>query len=152
MLLDGLKFDMRIYVLLLNLDPLEIFLYEDGLARFATVQYKKPTKLNMHESFMHLTNYSLNKRSDKYKHAVDENQEDASKRKLSVVWSQLVNTFGQAAVDECQEEIKNMIIKTILAILPDLRIQYSLQFPASELHDRCFQVYILLILQKNNNF
>ena len=38
-IIDGLKFDCRLYVLLKNLNPLKIFLYKDGLARFATENY-----------------------------------------------------------------------------------------------------------------
>jgi hypothetical protein len=39
MLLDGYKFDLRIYVALLSINPLRIYIYDDGLVRFATVKY-----------------------------------------------------------------------------------------------------------------
>jgi tubulin polyglutamylase TTLL6/13 len=37
-----LKFDLRIYVLLYGINPMKIYLYEEGFARFATKEYESP--------------------------------------------------------------------------------------------------------------
>ena len=141
MLLNGLKFDLRIHVLVLNLYPLEVFLYDEGLVRFATVDYKAPSTDNLHQTFMHLTNYSLNKRSAAYKHTIDNNQTDGSKRKLSSVWTQLIEIFGNDRIDRTKTLITEMINKTILAILPELRVEYEFELPLGKKQNiSCFQV------------
>lgn len=38
---------MRIYVLVTSCDPLRIFVYEEGLARFATMRYIDPSRRNL---------------------------------------------------------------------------------------------------------
>jgi len=63
-LIDGFKFDLRLYVLVNGISPLRVYLYNDGLARFATVPYVTPNPKNMGNLFMHLTNYAINKDSD----------------------------------------------------------------------------------------
>ena len=35
-LIDGLKYDLRIYVILVGVNPLRVYVYKDGMARFAT--------------------------------------------------------------------------------------------------------------------
>lgn len=61
LLIDGLKFDMRIYVLITCIQPLRIFMYKDGLARFATQLFAPLNETNMNDVFKHLTNYAINK-------------------------------------------------------------------------------------------
>jgi len=36
LLFDGYKFDLRIYVAITCINPLRIYIYEEGLTRFAT--------------------------------------------------------------------------------------------------------------------
>ena len=69
--MDGLKFDLRLYVLVLSCEPLKIFLYEEGLVRFATQKFKpldqNSDKATFNNFFMHLTNYAINKESNQFR-------------------------------------------------------------------------------------
>ncbi|KAG8555279.1 hypothetical protein GDO81_017654 [Engystomops pustulosus] len=52
-LLEGYKFDLRIYILVTSCDPLRIFLYNDGLVRMGTEKYHPPSESNL-VSFMRI--------------------------------------------------------------------------------------------------
>lgn len=68
LLIDNKKFDLRLYVLISSIDPYICYINDEGLARFCTEDYQKPTMLNLSNVYMHLTNYSLNKESPKFIH------------------------------------------------------------------------------------
>lgn len=98
-LVDGKKFDLRIYVMVTSLGsgasgdhPLTAFIADEGLVRFCTEDYQKPDKDNLNILLGHLTNYSLNKQSDNYNHSEGlghEDQAESSKRTLSSVFQLL---------------------------------------------------------------
>lgn len=83
-LIDGYKFDFRIYVLVTSCDPLKIFLYNEGMVRFATEEWDIQTCTNYDNLFMHLTNYAINKENNMF---ISENPADdiGHKRLLSTV-------------------------------------------------------------------
>ena len=64
LLINGHKFDLRIYVMVTSYDPLRIYVFKEGLARFASETYS--SKIDKNNMFMHLTNYSINKKNDNF--------------------------------------------------------------------------------------
>lgn len=66
LLIEGMKFDLRIYVLLKSIFPLKIYMYQEGLSRLATCSYEKPSSNNKKNMRMHLTNYAINKFSPNF--------------------------------------------------------------------------------------
>ena len=84
-LIDNLKFDLRIYVLVFGVEPMRIFMFKEGLARFATDEYVWPTKGNLDNLFMHLTNYAINKNSDNFVKGEDEDDDSGHKRSFTSV-------------------------------------------------------------------
>ena len=86
LLMDGYKFDLRVYVLVSSCDPLRIYVFNEGLVRLATVDYVDPTNANTEDVCMHLTNYAINKHSDNFVRptgADAEDNSDASKRSFA---------------------------------------------------------------------
>ena len=56
LLINGLKFDLRIYLLVTSVDPIKLYIYEDGLVRFATEEFSLSEE-HLKDKFRHLTNY-----------------------------------------------------------------------------------------------
>jgi len=77
------KFDLRVYVAVVSVDPLKIYIHREGLARFATMPYEWDGK-NV-DRLMHLTNYSLNKKSDDFEENDDLEKATGHKWALSAL-------------------------------------------------------------------
>ncbi|XP_062433499.1 tubulin polyglutamylase TTLL5 isoform X2 [Rhea pennata] len=113
LLIDDFKFDVRLYVLVTSYDPLVIYLYEEGLARFATVRYDQASK-NIKNQFMHLTNYSVNKKSGDYVSCDDPEVEDyGNKWSMSAMLRYLKQEGRDTAA--LMANVEDLIIKTVLS-------------------------------------
>ncbi|KEP63820.1 UNVERIFIED_CONTAM: Tubulin-tyrosine ligase family protein [Hammondia hammondi] len=138
-LIDGLKFDLRIYVLLAGCNPLRLFVHQDGLVRFATSPYAKPTGKNLRDKTMHLTNYAINKSSSNFTPNKDPaNPSKGHKRSLFHVLDHLKNEGHD--VDALLKEIDECLCKTIIAIQPSLAHIYGSCKGEDLSNSMCFEI------------
>lgn len=63
LLLEGYKFDLRVYVLVTSFNPLEAWIYTEGFARFTTEKYNLNTK-DLNNNLIHLTNATIQSSSN----------------------------------------------------------------------------------------
>jgi len=138
-LIDGLKFDIRIYILVYGCDPLRIYIHKQGLARLATEKYEAPTKNNIENVYMHLTNYAINKNSENF--LFNKNSEEADighKRSLESVWSYIDLHGGNSEV--VQRRIRRCIVKSLCAVQPHLSHSYRSCQPSDIENNMCFEI------------
>jgi tubulin polyglutamylase TTLL6/13 len=136
-LIEGLKFDLRIYVLVAGSHPLRLYLFEEGLARFATEPYQPPCPDNLENLCCHLTNYAINKLSDKFVFNTSETRADVGhKRSLTSVY-RLLQARGED-VARLKAEINDIIVKTLLSGQQEIEHQYNACQPDNPANNMCF--------------
>ncbi len=114
LLTGGLKFDMRIYALITSVNPLRIYVHDEGFARFCTIPYECPNKQNSN-SMQHLTNYSLNKNNDSFiKNKDTEHTDVGHKWSLGSLRKRLREKGYD--VEAIWKKIHRVIVNTILTI------------------------------------
>ncbi|XP_078672140.1 tubulin polyglutamylase TTLL5-like isoform X5 [Branchiostoma floridae x Branchiostoma belcheri] len=143
--IDGFKFDIRIYVAVTCYDPLLIYLYEEGLTRFATVKYEKSNR-TLKNQMMHLTNYSVNKKSSDYVRCDDPDVEDYGNK-----WtmSAMLRYLKQEGLDTTalMVRIEDVVVKTILSAEMHIATACKMFMPY---RGNCFEVYGFDILVDEN--
>ena len=143
-LINGKKFDLRLYLFITGYSPLKIYLFDNGLTRFCSEEYDLDIN-KMTNRYIHLTNYSINKTSTKYEKNEDADKEEGNKWTLST----LIKHFKQNNIDfkPCWEKICDIMIKTILSIT-DSAIPTIKQFKVTSCN--LFEVYGVDILLTDN--
>lgn len=134
LLIDDFKFDLRVYALITCVDPLRLYVYNEGLARFATSPYSMPKGHNTTNMYMHLTNYSVNKHSRTY----SKDDEYGSKRKFSTL-NRLLSAKGYDVVT-LWNNIDDVVVKTVISAWPVLKHNYHASFPSHDITQACFEI------------
>jgi len=145
LLIQGLKFDLRIYVLVTQYDPLRAYVYREGLARFASAPFSTAEE-HLSDSFRHLTNYSVNKTSSEFRENKSLQADNCGhKWSLSALNRHLAWTGTD--VNLMWSRIMDLIAKTLLAVEPT--IGASTRHATDQL-GTCFEIYGFDILVDTN--
>lgn len=131
MTLNGFKFDLRVYVVITGTEDGEIaaFLADEGLARFCTQKYVKPTRANFKNIYMHLTNYAVNKTAEGF---VDETEvtdilepNRCTKRTLTALYKQIEKKVKDPEViDKIKASIEETCAGT-MAMLSNMMLLHA---------------------------
>ena len=112
-LINGLKYDLRVYVVVTSFNPLKIYLYNEGLVRFATQIYSTNIK-DLKKKYIHLTNFSVNKNAPNYVKNKNSNVDGEGSK-----WSHsaLKKKYRELGIDveTLFSKIKDVIVKTIIS-------------------------------------
>jgi tubulin polyglutamylase TTLL4 len=144
-LINGFKYDLRIYCLVTCYDPLKVYIFKEGLVRFATQKYTNSQK-SVDQQYIHLTNYSVNKHNEDYvkNNAGSEDAENSSKWNLA----QLKKYYQEHQLDYdlTMHRIRDVLIKTLISQEPHV-INSMSRFTKHK--NVCFELYGFDILVDN---
>ncbi len=137
---------MRIYVVVTCFEPLKAYLFPEGLVRLATQPYST-AKGSLKKRFIHLTNFSINKKADNYKKNLGPGAESAStaqdteENEMSSKWSmeQLRQEYAKLGIDyeELFKKIKLLCVKTLMSVEP----QITTAMRTAKSRSQCFEIY-----------
>ena len=121
-----------------SFDPLKIYLYKEGLVRLATERYTiNPRYLN--NSFMHLTNFSVNSKNDGKFHA-KEGDYSSSKWTLEMLKSYYLSEGIDPMI--VFSKIKDIIVKSLVALSPHVNYQLKRYYKYCPINSNpCFELY-----------
>ena len=123
-LIDDTKFDLRVYVLVASVNPLTIYIFRDGVARFCSMKNEYNT------IYSQLTNTAINKKNVGVDLAkITQMIDDVFKR----LKSEGINT------DLIWKKIDNLCILTVISVLKYIEDGTSQQCPDCG-YNRCFQI------------
>lgn len=139
--MDGMKFDLRVYVLVSSCDPLRIYVFNEGLVRLATVDYVDPTTTNTEEVCMHLTNYAINKHNENFVRPTGAQADDSSEAsKRSFAFFRQWLDENNLPKEQIFKDMHDVVTKTIITAHPILKHNYRTCFPQPWRGSACFEI------------
>ncbi|GMH42805.1 hypothetical protein BSKO_10724 [Bryopsis sp. KO-2023] len=144
--IHGYKVDVRLYVGVTSLDPLRVYLFEDGLVRFATEVYTRD-KATLSRRCMHLTNYSVNKRQDNFVKNMDAEDDGVGSKWSLKALRRFLETNRGVDWRKIQLQFHDIVAKTMISVESKMNNQVHMRLPNGA---TCFEVLGFDILLDDN--
>jgi len=109
LLIGGKKFDLRIYALVTNYNPMTIYLYKTGFARFTHIRYSNNVE-DISNNMVHLTNVAVQKNSDNY------DEKSGGKWDLRSLKIYLISKYGSEKINNLFFQLQEIIIKSLFSV------------------------------------
>ncbi|KAF5909022.1 putative tubulin polyglutamylase TTLL9 isoform X1, partial [Clarias magur] len=106
-LINGRKFDLRIYVLVTSYLPLKAWLYRDGFARFSNTRFSLSS---IDDQYVHLTNVAVQKTAPDY------DPEKGCKWHMQQLRCYLTAKHGREAVEALFKDIDTIFIRSLQSV------------------------------------
>lgn len=136
LLIQGYKFDLRVYVLVTSYDPLKAYIYREGLTRFASAPYSTQEE-HMQDAFRHLTNYSVNRYAESFVENSDMRADNVGHKWSLSALNKHLRCVG-VDVDIMWVRIMDLIVKTLLSVEPAISSRTK-QLTGNR--ENCFELY-----------
>ena len=136
LLLDGVKFDLRLFALVTSWSPLVVYLYEGGIARFATGAYALDVE-NASDASVHLTNATMNPTARRLM---------LRELKARLSREDVLGASGAAAL---WARVDDLTVKTMLSVEGTMHTALcscSLAVATGRPNSQCFQLFGLDVL------
>jgi tubulin polyglutamylase TTLL9 len=109
LLVGGKKFDLRIYALVTSYNPLTVYLYRTGFARFTHHRYSTNTE-DLNNNLVHLTNVAVQKTSDNYDKVI------GGKWDLRNLKVYLMSKYSREKINTLFSDIQDIVLKSLNSV------------------------------------
>lgn len=127
-------------MIITSCSPLRLYLFDEGIVRLATEPFIDNfySPYNLQDMCMHLTNYAINKDSDKFVSNEDPYADEGSKRSYKTVLERWRKEGRD--VDKLLAEIEKIVVRTMISVEGELLHNYKACQPNDKEGAMCFEI------------
>jgi len=118
-LFDGFKFTIRLYVAIIDVDPLVVYIYKNGLLRICSKRYSLD-KETMNDDFVHIDSFAININNKTPEKVSDNLHHEGLRCDVLSYFKILEEEYSTEEVAELWKQIRELVAMSIIAAEHDI--------------------------------